>query len=579
MQSTSTTRKATLADQAQAIALILEAELGSSVTLYDAESGHEIPLEGMRAERWRGPDIAPEFVRAHALRKRPVVMVCDDTTYRVVLPIKDEGVTRIVGLATLPRFARDERETELELPRLEKWCALLLDKLSSTYERGKGQSDVRQRENQACSVITAFDVLLRNARLHGDSARLQRHALKAVTEVLGVETAIWVGGDANAVVVTRGVGGLSSWECRQLAGALSERTDWDRTGVLIDNSGDYSSLAIKSPQFTNVMAVRTQIDGAKGYVIVLNKVAPSNSRPSVVAESRSGNAEGSRYEAFQRSDAALLASFVTLMTAQSRTSRRHQGLKDLVVGLTRSLTAAIDAKDAYTAGHSERVARMAVELGKEMGLPEEHLNYIYLAGLLHDIGKIGIRDDVLGKKERLTDEERDHINQHVVIGHRILSGLTAIEHLLGGVLYHHEQWDGKGYPEGLRGDEIPELARILAVADGFDAMSSDRPYRKGMSLERVEEIFRAGAGKQWDPVTMEAFWRCKQKLSEIRQIGIGDSLREALDGALRQGTPKEDRSLQFGIKKSPAPTTVKSSVPALPTEGIRGTPLESSAGD
>lgn len=576
MQSTSTTRKTTLADQARAIALILEAELGSSVALYDAESGNEIPLNGTRAENWHGADFAPDFVRAHALRKRPVVMACDEKTYRVVLPIKEEGVTRIVGLATLPRFARDARETEQELPRLEKWCTLLLDKLSSTYERGKGQGDSRQRENQACSVISAFDILLRNARLHGESARFQRHALKAVTEVLGVETAIWIGGDTNAVVVTRGVGGLSSWECRQLAGALGEHPDWDRTGVLIDNSGDWSSLGIKSPQFSNVMAVRTLIDGAKGYVIVLNKVSHSGSRGGIDVESRSGNVETSCYETFQRSDAALLASFVTLMTAQARTSRRHQGLKDLVVGLTRSLTAAIDAKNAYTAGHSERVARMAVELGKEMGLPEEQLNDIYLAGLLHDIGKIGIRDDVLGKKERLTDDERDHINQHVVIGHRILSGLTAIEHLLGGVLYHHEQWDGKGYPEGLKEEEIPELARILAVADGFDAMSSDRPYRKGMSLERVEEIFRAGTGKQWDPVTMAAFWRCKDKLSEIRQIGIGDSLREALEGALRQGAPKDEGSLQFAMKKAPAPATVKTTMVAHLPEAQSSTPPKSS---
>ena len=226
-------------------------------------------------------------------------------------------------------------------------------------------------------------------------------------------------------------------------------------------------------------------------------------------------------------------------------------MKNLVVGLTHSLTAAIDAKDSYTAGHSERVARMSVELGKVLNLPEEQLNDIYLAGLLHDTGKIGIRDDVLSKDGPLTPEERQHINEHVVIGHRILSGIVGIEQLLDGVLYHHEQYNGTGYPTGLRSDEIPFIARLIAVADSFDAMSSDRPYRAGMKLEKVESILRDGSGKQWDPTIVNAFLSCKQKLSDIRQRGIGESLREALDCAVRHESDKpDDASLQFAVAKS-----------------------------
>lgn len=554
LQSPSPPRKSSLVDQARAIALILEAELCSSVMLFDAETGDEIVIEGSDSRIWRGPDFTPDLVHAYAQRKRPVIISSDSTSYRVVLPIKEVGATRIVGLACLKRFARDEHEAEQEIPRVEKWCSLLVEKISATYEKGKGLGDNRQRENQACSVLSAFDVLLRNARLHGEAARFQRHALKAVLEVLSVETAIWVGSDSNAVVVTRGVEAPSNWACRQLAGTLAERLDWDRTGVLIDNPETPVVATERSLAYVNLLSVRVQIEGANGYVIVLNKLTHPFLRGQEPTEPAGRATERPVYELFQRGDAALLASFVTLMAAQMRTSRRHQSLKDLVVGLTRSLTAAIDAKDAYTAGHSERVARMSVELGREMGLPDEQLNDIYLAGLLHDIGKIGVRDEVLSKTGKLTDEERDHVNQHVVIGHRILSGLTAIEHLLGAVLHHHEQFDGSGYPHGLRGEEIPELARIIAVADGFDAMSSDRPYRKGMSPEKVEQIFRAGSGTQWDPVTMEAFWRCKDRLSEIRQIGIGDSLREALDGALRQA-PKDEGSLNFTAKKSTRATS------------------------
>src|SRR5262249_46511397 len=152
------------------------------------------------------------------------------------------------------------------------------------------------------------------------------------------------------------------------------------------------------------------------------------------------------------------------------------------------------AKDPYTYGHSERVARIGVELGRELGLGEDDLGDIYLAGLLHDVGKIGIRDDVLNKPDALTEEEQLHIQEHVTIGYSILAELGQIRNLLAGVLYHHERCDGRGYPDGLAGDHIPLLARILAVADGFDAMCHPRPYREAIPYRQVEEILIAGAG-------------------------------------------------------------------------------------
>ena len=243
---------------------------------------------------------------------------------------------------------------------------------------------------------------------------------------------------------------------------------------------------------------------------------------------------------FGRSDAALIMPFASLLGLHVRASVHYRYIKDLLVGLTRSLTAAIDAKDAYTFGHSERVARAAVELGRALGLGEDELSDIHLAGLLHDIGKIGIRDDVLTKRGPLTPDEFEHIQQHVVIGHRILADLHAIGHLLPGVLYHHERFDGGGYPEGLKGDAIPMLARILAVADSFDAMNTTRPYRDAMPPGRVNEILRQGAGIQWDPMVIDAYLRCRDRIAAIRQRGLGESLRDVLDGALRQGTRTHD---------------------------------------
>jgi HD-GYP domain-containing protein (c-di-GMP phosphodiesterase class II) len=209
-------------------------------------------------------------------------------------------------------------------------------------------------------------------------------------------------------------------------------------------------------------------------------------------------------------------------------------LKELMVGLARSLTASIDAKDEYTYGHSERVARVAMEIAAELGLDDDEQHDVYLTGLLHDIGKIGVADSVLQKPAPLTAEETLQIQKHVVIGHKILSGLHPISHLLPGVLHHHERYDGTGYPEGLRGDAIPMLARIIAVADSYDAMTSSRPYRPGMSLEQAEQILADGAGVQWDPLVIQAFLKRRQRIHAIRQRGLGDSLQCALDGALRE---------------------------------------------
>ncbi len=205
----------------------------------------------------------------------------------------------------------------------------------------------------------------------------------------------------------------------------------------------------------------------------------------------------------------------------------------MLVGLTRSLTAALDAKDSYTYGHSERVARIALELGRELGLQGDELGDVYLAGLLHDVGKIGINDAILAKSEPLSPEEVEHLKQHVTIGYQILADLRPIRSLLPGVLYHHENYDGTGYPDGLAGEAIPQLARILAVADAYDSMSTARPHREAMPCRQVEEVLVQGADRQWDRRVVEAFLRCRHKVHMIRQRGVGDSLQIALDGALR----------------------------------------------
>jgi putative nucleotidyltransferase with HDIG domain len=199
---------------------------------------------------------------------------------------------------------------------------------------------------------------------------------------------------------------------------------------------------------------------------------------------------------------------------------------EFLASVVQALTSAIDAKDPYTCGHSDRVARVSVRLAQELGVDEETISTLYMAGLLHDIGKIGIDDNVLRKPGRLTDAEYEHIKLHPELGHRILADIRQLSNVLPVVLHHHEQWDGRGYPHGLAGEEIPLLARIAAVADAYDAMSSDRPYRKGMPPEKVEAIFRDGAGRQWDAKVVEAFFSV---LDEIHDISSRERANLSLD--------------------------------------------------
>jgi HD-GYP domain-containing protein (c-di-GMP phosphodiesterase class II) len=235
---------------------------------------------------------------------------------------------------------------------------------------------------------------------------------------------------------------------------------------------------------------------------------------------------------FQLLDVKLMVLARRLLVTQSRQVRTAQKLKETLLGLIHCLTATIDAKDPYTCGHSERVARIAVRIGQTMKLPEALLSDVYLAGLLHDIGKIGIRDSVLLKQGKLAEEEWKHMQEHPVIGDRIISTIGQLAHVRPGVRNHHERFDGKGYPDQLAGPEIPLLARLLAVADSCDAMMAARPYRPAMPPHRLETIMTQGAGSQWDPHVVAHFMACRQDLYGICQRGIGESLCLAVDHAV-----------------------------------------------
>jgi len=159
----------------------------------------------------------------------------------------------------------------------------------------------------------------------------------------------------------------------------------------------------------------------------------------------------------------------------------------------------IDAKDPYTRGHSRRVAMYAAEIAKRMHLTESEIQNVYYAGLLHDAGKISVPDAILNKPGKLTNEERQLVQNHTVAGGNMLKQLSSLKGVRETALYHHERYDGKGYPEGLKGNEIPLYARIVGVADSYDAMSSNRVYRRHLSKDEIIEEMQKGSGSQFDP--------------------------------------------------------------------------------
>lgn len=179
--------------------------------------------------------------------------------------------------------------------------------------------------------------------------------------------------------------------------------------------------------------------------------------------------------------------------------QQHEKLEKISMQIVQTLSGAIDAKDAYTNGHSTRVAEYSREMARRAGYQEKQQDEIYMMGLLHDVGKIGIPEAIINKPSRLTDEEYAQIKTHPLVGARILKNISEFPQLAVGARWHHERYDGKGYPDGLAGEDIPRDARIIAIADAYDAMSSRRSYRDVLPQQHIYEELEKGKGTQFDP--------------------------------------------------------------------------------
>jgi HD-GYP domain-containing protein (c-di-GMP phosphodiesterase class II) len=234
-------------------------------------------------------------------------------------------------------------------------------------------------------------------------------------------------------------------------------------------------------------------------------------------------------------DLRLIETAAVYTSAFLENANLYASQQSLFMGTIEALAAAIDAKDAYTCGHSRRVAYLGEMLARAAGATPEQAERVRISGLVHDVGKIGVPEVVLCKAGRLTDDEFELIKQHPVIGHKILRDIPQLVDVLPGVLYHHERYDGKGYPDGLSGEQIPWVARVLGICDTFDAMSSTRAYRPAMPRDKTLAEIQRCAGAQFDPQLATLFLTLD--LNEYDRMVAMDAVRVAPSVSPEAGAP------------------------------------------
>ncbi len=404
------------------------------------------------------------------------------------------------------------RQSPVSAEVLQRLAALVIDQFRADKRIQTLESEVDQLARHVAFTYEEISLIFRltqNLHINAQEAELGRVALEWLTDIMPFE-------------------GMALQFVPRPARA-GEQIDSQATQLLT-----FGCCPLDNRAFTTLV----QELGIRGDMQprVINRLEADNSavRQLIVIPICEGQRQFGYLAAFNHtqggefgtSEADLLGSVAAILGIHSGNAELYHQQAELLSGIVRALTSAIDAKDPYTCGHSDRVARVAVRLAQEMGCNPKTLETIYLAGLLHDVGKIGIDDNVLRKPGKLTDAEFLHIQQHARIGHNILVDLKQLDRVLPVVLHHHEAWDGSGYPDGLAGEEIPALARIVAVADAFDAMKSDRPYRQGMPDDKLDAIIQRGAGTQWDKGVVEAFFRARE---DIRQIAQRESSAERLE--------------------------------------------------
>jgi len=357
------------------------------------------------------------------------------------------------------------------------------------------QTSVHELTNLSANLAATYEELNLVYRISSSMQVTQdphdyvQNVCDELAEVMAVRAAVAIiygsGGDDDAdTVITAGDCGLSDTQLTVLASKyLVPRFGGENRGI-VDNGFSHAENNWPADAAGRLVAVPLVADGpASGVLIGIDKLD----------------------DEFNSIDLKLLRSIGNQSAVFLANSRLYGDLEDLLMGVLHALTATIDAKDPYTCGHSRRVALISRRLAEKCGFEPQHVQRIYLAGLLHDIGKIGVPESVLCKKGKLTDDEYTQMKSHPMRGARILGGIRQLDDVTPCILCHHERPDGKGYPRGLSGDELPIDGLIVGLADSFDAMTSDRVYRKALPLETVRNEIAANAGAQFAIVLVDEF--------------------------------------------------------------------------
>ncbi len=373
-------------------------------------------------------------------------------------------------LKTLASFTASLIRSESHASLVERDIESLSTQLSDTYEE-----------------LTLIYQISSGMRVNRSIEDFFLHACMEVIDVMAVRGAGYVVVDQAGRPASSEVYGETTFEAdasSRLTNVLLRRFASNPKPILVNDLASDAELAEFVPAAQRLVAVAIQRqERILGALFCFDKAEQD----------------------FTTQDSKLLNSIGNETAIYLENAALFGDARGLMMGLLHALTSAVDAKDAYTCGHSQRVALFGREIAKAAGLPETLCERVYMAGLLHDVGKIGVPEEVLRKPGKLTNEEFDAMKKHVDIGARILRDVRQVDDLIPGVLYHHERYDGKGYPHGLAGQNIPLIGRILCVADSFDAMTSNRTYRKALPLEVALMEIRRCSGTQFDPILADAW--------------------------------------------------------------------------
>ncbi len=301
--------------------------------------------------------------------------------------------------------------------------------------------------------------------------------------------AVLVRNESGAYVFRVAHGGIAEWNDYTLSGSASE---------LLDMLHQRDKVTLFKRSQRNAWAGEFLLAAGMNWgALAPIRVRDQNIGALLVNNRHAVHVRAEHVEAFEN--------LATLAGVAVQEERLRERLEDLFMSVIVSLTMALEAKDPYTEGHSVRVAAYSEAIGKQLGLSSATLDMVHRSCLLHDIGKIAVDETILTKKGLLNPMEREKMDMHVLIGEDILRPIALLHPLLPGVRHHHERFDGAGHPDGLKGEEIPIEARIMAVADAFDAMTSTRPYREQIPEEEALGELRRSAGAQFDPRVVAAF--------------------------------------------------------------------------